>query len=61
MKSLTQTTIAVLLATATLAHAAEPDSRRSGFDFMTPQVQAMQRDDAANPAGMVIDAPAVRP
>jgi L-cysteine S-thiosulfotransferase len=26
------------------------DARRSGFDFMTPQVQAMQRDDAANPA-----------
>jgi sulfur-oxidizing protein SoxA len=27
-----------------------PDPRRSGFDFMTPQVQAMQRDDALNPA-----------
>ena len=26
------------------------DARRSGFDFMTPQVQAMQRDDGANPA-----------
>ena len=27
-----------------------PDARRSGYDFMTPQVQAMQRDDALNPA-----------
>jgi sulfur-oxidizing protein SoxA len=33
---------------ASLAIAADP--RRSGYDFMTPQVQAMQRDDATNPA-----------
>ena len=34
-----------------LAGRPEPaDSRRSGFTFMTPQVQAMQRDDALNPA-----------
>ena len=26
------------------------DTRRSGFDDMSPQIQAMQRDDAANPA-----------
>ena len=26
------------------------DMRRSGFDFMTPALQAMQRDDAQNPA-----------
>jgi sulfur-oxidizing protein SoxA len=26
------------------------DSRRSGFDDMSPQIRAMQRDDAANPA-----------
>ena len=32
-----------------LAHA-QPDPRRSGYDFMTPQLQAMQRDDALNPA-----------
>ena len=32
-----------------LAHA-QPDARRSGYDFMTPQLQAMQRDDALNPA-----------
>ncbi|CAN5748527.1 sulfur oxidation c-type cytochrome SoxA [soil metagenome] len=28
---------------------APTDRRRSGFDFMTPEVQAMQRDDAQNP------------
>ena len=27
-----------------------PDNRRSGFDFMGEQTQAMQRDDQANPA-----------
>jgi sulfur-oxidizing protein SoxA len=32
------------------AAASAPDARRSGFDFMTPQLQAMQRDDASNPA-----------
>ncbi len=26
-----------------------PDTRRSGFDFMSPPTQAMQRDDALNP------------
>lgn len=26
------------------------DTRRSGFDFMTPETQAIQRDDAQNPA-----------
>lgn len=35
---------------AVAATDAPPDPRRSGFDFMTPQLQAMQRDDAANPA-----------
>jgi sulfur-oxidizing protein SoxA len=43
-------TALALLACAVSAHAAEPDLRRSGYDFMTPQIQAMQRDDAANPA-----------
>ncbi len=32
------------------ATAQPPDPRRSGFDFMSPATQAMQRDDAANPA-----------
>ena len=27
-----------------------PDARRSGFDFMGSETQAMQRDDSANPA-----------
>jgi sulfur-oxidizing protein SoxA len=33
------------------AQAAEPatDARRSGFDFMTPQTQSLQRDDTLNP------------
>ena len=30
--------------------AAPADPRRSGFDEMGPETQAMQRDDAANPA-----------
>ena len=29
---------------------AAPDARRSGFDDMTPALQAMQRDDTQNPA-----------
>ncbi len=37
------------LAGGVLAADAPPDVRRSGFDFMSPQTQAMQRDDAQNP------------
>jgi sulfur-oxidizing protein SoxA len=40
--------LALLLGCATPAPA--PDPRRSGFDFMGEQTQAMQRDDSANPA-----------
>jgi len=29
---------------------AQGDARRSGFDFMSPATQAMQRDDTSNPA-----------
>ena len=29
---------------------AASDTRRSGFEFMTPETQAIQRDDAQNPA-----------
>jgi sulfur-oxidizing protein SoxA len=38
-------------AAAVVAWAAEPTtaSRRSGLEFMTPQLQTMQRDDAQNP------------
>lgn len=38
----------LLLALLTAATAADP--RRSGFDFMSPATQALQRDDALNPA-----------
>ena len=43
---------ACALAALWLASAAwaAPDARRSGFDDMTPALQAMQRDDAQNPA-----------
>ena len=43
---------ALLLAGAATAQTAPApsDSRRSGFDFMSPATQAMQRDDSANPA-----------
>lgn len=40
--------IAALLAVAAQAQAPQP--RRSGFDEMSPATQAMQRDDAQNPA-----------
>ncbi len=36
-------------AAALAAEPAPPADRRSGFDFMSPQTQAMQRDDMANP------------
>lgn len=42
------TALALLLGCATPAPA--PDTRRSGFDFMSEQTRAMQRDDSANPA-----------
>jgi sulfur-oxidizing protein SoxA len=42
------TALALLLGCATTAPS--PDTRRSGFDFMGEQTQAMQRDDSANPA-----------
>ena len=43
---------AVLALTWTGSHgqtATGPDARRSGFDFMSPSTQAMQRDDSQNP------------
>lgn len=43
-----------LLALHVTCGAAEPDARRSGYEFMTPQVQSMQRDDAANPAMLAV-------
>ena len=38
----------VLLLCAGTGHAGDP--RKSGFDFMSPSTQAMQRDDTQNPA-----------
>lgn len=39
------------LAASAMAQTAAPvDSRRSGFDFMGPSTQAMQKDDTLNPA-----------
>jgi sulfur-oxidizing protein SoxA len=43
----TLTALAVLLGCT--APPLRPDTRRSGFDFMGEQTQAMQRDDSANP------------
>jgi L-cysteine S-thiosulfotransferase len=47
MKLLAALAVAALLGCATAPPAA--DTRRSGFDFMAPETQAMQRDDKANP------------
>ena len=40
----------VLLALPAWLAVAVADDRKSGFDFMTPAVQALQRDDGLNPA-----------
>ena len=40
---------ALICSVATAQTANPPDSRRSGFDFMSPSTQAMQRDDTQNP------------
>jgi sulfur-oxidizing protein SoxA len=40
---------AVLLSGAAAFGQAPADQRRSGFEFMAPETQAMQRDDTANP------------
>jgi sulfur-oxidizing protein SoxA len=37
-----------------LAGSAEADDRRSGFDFMGPQTQAMQSDDTSNPGMLAV-------
>jgi sulfur-oxidizing protein SoxA len=42
--------LVLLLPALVVMHALAADARRSGFDDMSPQVQAMQRDDAVNPA-----------
>lgn len=40
---------ALVCAVAHAQTATPPDGRRSGFDFMSPSTQAMQRDDTQNP------------
>lgn len=44
--------VGLVLASALVCHASgsEEDRRHSGFDDMSPALQAMQRDDAQNPA-----------
>ena len=42
--------LASLLLALVAMHVLAADARRSGYDDMSPQVQAMQRDDAVNPA-----------
>jgi len=42
--------LALLLLTLGAMPALAADARRSGYDDMSPQVQAMQRDDGVNPA-----------
>jgi sulfur-oxidizing protein SoxA len=37
------------VATVALAEGILPAERRSGFDFMSPEIQAMQSDDTSNP------------
>src|SRR3954469_11950379 len=37
-----------------LAGSADADDRRSGFDFMGPQTQAMQSDDTSNPGMLAV-------
>ena len=48
----TAAAIALLLASTAAAAQAAPgaDARRSGLDFMSPALQALQRDDSQNPA-----------
>jgi sulfur-oxidizing protein SoxA len=42
-------TVAALVASSASAAEIPPTERRSGFSFMTPDTQAMQNDDTANP------------
>jgi len=42
----------VLAVTVTTSAGAQTDPRRSGRDFMTPALQALQDDDAQNPAAL---------
>jgi sulfur-oxidizing protein SoxA len=41
--------IAALVCSTVIAWGSEDGDRRSGFDFMTPETQALQADDTSNP------------
>ena len=41
--------LVVCVSSLAIAQVTSPDARRSGFDDMSPQTQAMQRDDLQNP------------
>ena len=45
-----RTLIAFLASLSAIAFAQTADTRKSGFDFMQPSTQALQKDDAQNPA-----------
>ncbi len=49
-----KTPAALLLVTALLAHAAEPDPRRSGRDTMSPALRTLQADDSQHPAQLAL-------
>ena len=46
----------LLLVTAVLATAAQAQQPVSGYDYLTPEMQAMQDDDFANPGMIAVDA-----
>jgi sulfur-oxidizing protein SoxA len=48
MRSLSGAALALLAAAAMAAEVA-PEQRRSGYDFASPEIRAMQDDDTANP------------
>ena len=50
MRRLARVFVLLLAATGAASSNAGGDARRSGFEDMGPETQAMQRDDAANPA-----------
>ena len=49
MKRRAAPNVVLLALTLAIASHAQTDARRSGFDFMGPSTQAMQRDDFQNP------------
>ena len=52
--SLSRLALAAALSLAATAPHAADDTRRSGFEFMGPATQALQRDDSANPGMLLV-------